>query len=61
MGGRLNKRLNPIIKKTVNEVVSDANVRKFIMDILDIERGREWQKNKEYEAILSKALRSDID
>ena len=57
----MNKRLNPIIKKTVNEVVSDANVRKFIMDILDIERGREWQKNKEYEAILSKALRSDID
>ena len=60
MGGKL-KRLNPLIKETVEEAVSDANIRKFIMDILDIERGHEWQKNKGYEAALSEALWRDLD
>ena len=55
------KRLNPLIEETVEEVVRDENVRKFIIDILDIERGHEWQKNKGYEAALSEALRRDVD
>ena len=51
----MNEQLNPLIKETLAEVVSDANIKKFILDILNIERSYSPRdKKRRYEAALEK-------
>lgn len=51
----MNEQLNPLIKETLTEVVSDVDTRKFIMDILNIERSYSPRdKKRRYEAVLEK-------
>ena len=51
----MNEPLNPLIEKTLTKVVNDVNTRKFIMEILNIERSYSPRKRKrEYETVLKK-------
>ena len=59
----LEKRpLNPLIIKELDKIVPDIVTKKFILDILDIERDPPSRgKTKEYDVALANALRSDAD
>lgn len=57
----MNKPLNPLIEETVKDIVGDVNVRRFIMDILDIERRPIHRKNIRFEEALSEALQRGTD
>lgn len=49
------KPLNPLIEKKLTEVVHDINTKKFILEILDIERNpRPRGKTASYEKALKK-------
>lgn len=57
------KSLNPLIEKKLAEVVHDTNTKKFILEILDIERNpRPRGKTTSYEKALEKfSPRSDTN
>lgn len=57
----MNEPLSSSIEETIKVVESDVNVRKFIMDILNIERAQMHRKNIEFEEALTKALRRGTD
>lgn len=59
----LEKRpLNPLIIKELDKNVTNIVTKKFILDILDIERDPPSRgKAKAYEGALANALRSDAD